>query len=319
MSDPGPSVILDKLNPRTITSIEIGTLLALFVHGTLLPQYLTYYKQYPNDSALLKCVVAATGLACLGHITSIIWALYEISVIGPMKDPSKPFAMPLMIPIGLIFTAVLQFLVQLTYVYRMHKFSKNIMVPIFASLGVLYNIIAAPVFAAKFPLTSFQDQLAYEHKRFWLINSQFINTAVNDVVITISMCYYLKKGRQDGLRRTKRVIERLVLWTIQSSAPTCFLGIAVVTTFMLDLSNNVWIGLSIFATPIYPAALLALLNGRESLSTPNTSSLAQAQAQIHFTNLNETTSNSYTRNHVTMKSVALPLMRPSSTSPASAV
>ncbi|TFK59400.1 hypothetical protein BDN72DRAFT_966080 [Pluteus cervinus] len=261
----GALVASDGLNPVAVRGVEIGTLLALLVHGSLVTQFITYYQRYPSDSVWLKLVIAAIGLASLGHVIFIIWTLCLITMRG-IDELSLPFAMPITFPVGLIFTSILQFLVQLTYAYRMYKFSKNYVIAIFVALGVIYNIIAAPAFALEFPLDSFEAQLAYQHKKFWLINSQFINTAVNDVVITLCMCYYLRKGRTDVLKRTSRVIERLMVWTIQTSAPTCFLGIAVVATFMLDMPNNVWIGLSVLATPIYPAALLAFLNGRESLT-----------------------------------------------------
>ncbi|TFK73698.1 hypothetical protein BDN72DRAFT_956269 [Pluteus cervinus] len=261
----GVPAVFDGLTPSAIGGVELGTGLALIVHGSLISQYIAYYQRYPKDSVGLKLVVAATGLACLGHIVCITWALFDMSVKS-LDDLSKPFAMPITVPIGLVFTSVLQLLVQMTYGYRMFKFSRNYIVPIFVAIGVIYNIVATPAFARKFPLTSFEDQLKYEKSVFWLINSVFINTAVNDVVITLSMVYYLKKGRQDVLQRTQKVIEKLVAWTIQSSAPTCILGFAIVATFMNNVSSNVWIGLSIFATPVYPAALLALLNGRESLT-----------------------------------------------------
>ncbi|TFK59401.1 hypothetical protein BDN72DRAFT_966081 [Pluteus cervinus] len=261
----GTSVVFDGLTSANVGGVEVGTLLALLIHGSLITQFISYYKRYPQDSIVLKLVVATIGLASLAHVVCIIWALYDISVKS-LNDPSKPFAMPITFPVGLCFTSLLQFLVQLTYAYRMYKFSQNWIVPIFVFIGVAYNIVGSGAFARGFPLTSFDDQQKYEKSIFWLVNSMFINTAVNDVVITVSMCYYLRKGRDDVLKRTAKVIERLVMWTIQTSAPTCVLGFAVVATFRNSGSNTIWIGLSILATPVYPAALLALLNGRESLA-----------------------------------------------------
>ncbi|TFK61624.1 hypothetical protein BDN72DRAFT_849496 [Pluteus cervinus] len=257
--------VVGGLNPSAMGAVELGTLLALMVHGGSMTQFVTYFKRYQDDPFGMRLTIAAIAFASLAHVICIMSALYNIT-ISKLDKPTQPFALPVMYPIALFFSSAIHFLVQITYCYRIYKFSKNYVVPIICFLAAGYGLVATTIFAGGYPLTTFQDQLRYQYSLFWVITSVFVNTSVLDVLIAGSMCWYLIKGHQDALRRTARVMEKLVAWTIQSGVITSILAIAIVATFVNDMPSNIWVGLTVFSTPVYPAALLALLNERQQLS-----------------------------------------------------
>ncbi|KAF8874119.1 hypothetical protein BD779DRAFT_262431 [Infundibulicybe gibba] len=78
--------------------------------------------------------------------------------------------------------------------------------------------------------------------------------------------------RMMGLKRTRRMVDKLMRWTIQTGALTVVVSLAIVLTKNLDTKDNtyLWLGIVFILPNCYATGLLALLNARTSLDELNT-------------------------------------------------
>ncbi|KAF8874133.1 hypothetical protein BD779DRAFT_263113 [Infundibulicybe gibba] len=70
----------------------------------------------------------------------------------------------------------------------------------------------------------------------WIITTSFVASVVLDTFIAISMCHQLWRSRMMGLKRTRRLVDKLMRWTIQTGALTSVVSVAVV--LMVNLCRS---------------------------------------------------------------------------------
>ncbi|EGN96777.1 hypothetical protein SERLA73DRAFT_184936 [Serpula lacrymans var. lacrymans S7.3] len=95
----------------------------------------------------------------------------------------------------------------------------------------------------------------------------WVISVLADSCIAFVLCYYLRKHRS-GLRRTDSVINRLLLYTINTGVVTSLFGVVVVLTFLTVPTILVFIAFVQVQSKLYAISLFATLNSRPS--TPNT-------------------------------------------------
>jgi hypothetical protein len=91
-------------------------------------------------------------------------------------------------------------------VFRIYQFSSQLYLAGLCTLIIAFNAVGIVIFMGT--ILSFANVLsidaleAYEKKWNWLILSIFSSTAVLDVVITASLCYFLLRQRRDAFKRS---------------------------------------------------------------------------------------------------------------------
>jgi len=101
----------------------------------------------------------------------------------------------------------------------------------------------------------------------WLVTSSLACGAAADVLIAISMLYYLRKlASPMNLNSTTQVINRLVRWSLQTGLITSMTSVVVIVTFQ-SMENMVWFGVYIILAKLYSNSLLVSLNARPILNT----------------------------------------------------
>ncbi|KAF8896291.1 hypothetical protein BD779DRAFT_574564 [Infundibulicybe gibba] len=104
-----------------------------------------------------------------------------------------------------------------------------------------------------------------------------------DILIAVSTCWYLVRKRNSGLKSTRRLVNRIILRIVQTGVATSVLALCVLILFVASRSSA-WLGPYLVLTPLYPIALLALLNGRmrfEGSSTIQTIELSlESRVQV---------------------------------------
>ncbi|ETW81806.1 hypothetical protein HETIRDRAFT_173484 [Heterobasidion irregulare TC 32-1] len=98
----------------------------------------------------------------------------------------------------------------------------------------------------------------------WITCTGLGSAAAADLLIAISMCYYLFRSRT-GFQKTDSMITTLMLYSINTGLITSIVATGAVIAFATMPLNFIWLGFFWVLGKCYVNSLLASLNGRESL------------------------------------------------------
>ena len=141
---------------------------------------------------------------CVCH-TFYIWTTVSIGDLG-LKEP-----ITLSISI-LLFMAPM---VQSFFAYRIRRFSDSYYVATFCWALSLLRIVGA---IWLFTVLRKSPSTEYFYKYYsWLVTMVYATGALVDVVIAVSMCWYLARMRKLSVKETKSSINHLVTWCIRKS------------------------------------------------------------------------------------------------------
>jgi len=110
--------------------------------------------------------------------------------------------------------------------------------------------------------TSLSD---FEKNWGWLVTVTLAIGACVDITIAILLCCHLFKERKASFQRTTKLIDRIILMTLQTGFLTSLLTIAVVVTFEAMMKSYVWVALYMCLARVFSNSLFATLNAREFL------------------------------------------------------
>ncbi|KAL0950351.1 hypothetical protein HGRIS_010319 [Hohenbuehelia grisea] len=87
----------------------------------------------------------------------------------------------------------------------------------------------------------------------WIIGTSLVIGAVVDIAVCAGLCLALLKERRASFTRTTRLVDRIILLTIQTGVITSILTVVVTIRALLEPANFVWV-----------AVYMCLTRGRES-------------------------------------------------------
>ncbi|KAF8149301.1 hypothetical protein K438DRAFT_1988931 [Mycena galopus ATCC 62051] len=91
-------------------------------------------------------------------------------------------------------------------------------------------------------------------------------SAGTDMVITLCLCYYLRKIRKlSSSSVMKGILDTLTLYTLENGLITCLTTIAALTFWLILPGTSMTLGLNFVIGKLYPNSLLLLLNKRAEL------------------------------------------------------
>jgi hypothetical protein len=85
---------------------------------------------------------------------------------------------------------------QLVYIVRIYVLWGKIHVPILCGLGALYALISGIYFTSHVVNLQMDRFLPMQGKMGWLVTSWYSIAAVDDVIITATLCYLLRRDRK---------------------------------------------------------------------------------------------------------------------------
>jgi hypothetical protein len=97
-------------------------------------------------------------------------------------------------------------------------------------------------------------------KWYWLVTTLLVSSVVVDLIITVSMLYYLINQRRNVLKRVARLLDQLVAYTIRTGVLTSIIALSVAICFQVMSSNLIWLALYTFLAKLYSNSLLSALN-----------------------------------------------------------
>ncbi|KZT39540.1 hypothetical protein SISSUDRAFT_1045411 [Sistotremastrum suecicum HHB10207 ss-3] len=267
LSAPLSSLIarMTPLPANLVPSFEyvlIGVLVTSLLHGFTTFQCISYFRNFPNDSRLIKLTVAVVAiienlhLACCWHFE---FYFFHAALEDPIILLRNIWSSFLTVPLTMVILSICH----VFFTVKLWKISDH------------NWIICAPIAALE--LTGVGFQIVFIIRLFgiplWpeiairlrvLVTIVFILVVCIDLAIAAGLCYYLRKWRT-GYQRTDNILSQLLYFTINNGILTSLVDMAMMGLF-LGLSNN----LAFFAvfeviSKVYAAAILTSLNTRKTL------------------------------------------------------
>ncbi|KIK35900.1 hypothetical protein CY34DRAFT_16742 [Suillus luteus UH-Slu-Lm8-n1] len=201
----------------------------------------------------------------LSHSALVAVALWD-SIIATYGDLSKIDTIPWCIGPAIELTALITFLVQSFFAYRIYKRCAvqkkklTVAIPIVA-LSFARLIMASITNSEMLKLKSYNT---FFQRFSWIFTFGLLLSALVDIMITTFLCYFLRKNRP-SFTDTMRIIDTLTFWTIQNGSMTSAAAIATLLCWKIMPSNRVFLGLHFVVAKLYANSFLATLNARKQI------------------------------------------------------
>lgn len=236
-----------------------GALATMLLYGIICMQTFHYWQAYEHDRRTLKCLVASIWILETVHTALSVYAVefYLIMHFGDVTNLAfAVWAMPASYVIGFIIA----YAVNLCFIWRILHLSQKRWI---SSCLVILATIRCGFGLANCSLSFYYPmwKIFREHVYPTMVVG-WVLSAVVDSAIAFTLCLYLRK-RRTGMNRTDSILNRLLLYSINTGAVTSFCAILVVIMF-LGLPNNLaFIGFVQVQSKLYAISFLASLNTRK--------------------------------------------------------
>jgi len=247
--------------------VFLGVIVSCILFGVSALQVFYYYHYYPGDTLLHKVSV---GLLCVldaTHLCLSIASAYHYGVAGfGQRAGLDVIVWPIKLQIALNVVIIL--LVHSLYAYRVWLLSGY-------HHGVLGYLVAGVVLGGfgigivlayeTYTLHNWSDAASIA----WAVESSFATSSTIDIIISVAMCYYLRKSMGKERILNSR-ISTLMQYTLSCGVFTSACSVSCLFTFLLMPNNLVYLALSYLLTRVTVNSFLAMMNARERVR-PNDS------------------------------------------------
>ncbi|KAH8105638.1 hypothetical protein DFH11DRAFT_1733223 [Phellopilus nigrolimitatus] len=245
---------------NTMGALYLGVVLAMGLWGAGTVQVYYYFNAYPKDPWQLKTHVVTVWVFDTVHQALVTHACY----IYLITQYGNPLYLTVIVPsleVMVLISGFVCLLVQSFLVYRVWRLSAN-NVPLVACLFlfVVAEFIANTSFFGKgVQMASFADVPTIA----WLSKLSNGLSAATDVVIAASLTFLLNRSRT-GFRKSETMINRLILFTINTGMLTSVCAIVTVIFVSLYPDNLIYVTTYLCISKLYTNTLLATLNARRA-------------------------------------------------------
>ncbi|KAI0327988.1 hypothetical protein GY45DRAFT_1372750 [Cubamyces sp. BRFM 1775] len=243
--------------------VLLGGLVALFLSGAVFMQIAMYFQVYQTDRRGFKFLVLAIWLLDITHSAMVCTANWENLIVhygdyGALDNIAWSIAMTIAL------TAVTTFIVHCFFIQRIHSLSRGnwyIVAPLIAL--ALLRVSAASVTTAE--MIRLGDYPTFVDRFSWVFTLGLAVSASLDVLITIIMCYYIRRART-AFVRMNRLIDVLTLYTVENGMITCVATCLSLFFWLFMRSNFAFLGMHLAINKLYANSFLASLNARKTLA-----------------------------------------------------
>ncbi|KAJ2924113.1 hypothetical protein H1R20_g12986, partial [Candolleomyces eurysporus] len=248
---------------NTLGAMQIGATLAMFLFGILTLQVETYFQLFRDDHRGLKLLVALVWALELAHTICSAAESYRgtITFYGNIAGYQRHPLMGVATVLGSLITLI----VQCFFALRVWKALPNPFRYIGAACGVaaFLRSIAGIFLGTRFMVA--KSLTEYRLQWGWLIRTLLGSGAAIDVIIAVSMLYFLLSKRKSGFAATTRLVDRLLAYTVRTGLFTSVTAILVLVTFVAIPQAYIWGGIYVILAKLYSNSLLSALNERRRL------------------------------------------------------
>ncbi|KAJ7718438.1 hypothetical protein B0H16DRAFT_423118 [Mycena metata] len=265
---PGAPIYIPFPLSTTLGALELGVLFSVFCFGVLTVQVYIYFERYANDCRIYKLTVALVWALDFGHTIAISHLLYTLTVTQ-YGDPAALDNPPKSLDAAILLSGLIGLLEQGWFTYRLYKFTQTLLLPLIcATLALSRFAGSAGLFVLALTGTTIQKYLT---RVMWLIEVVVVVGAAVDMILAVSLCYYLSFWRHGGFRRMSKLVNQIMTWTLQTGGITTTGALALLVTFTTMKDNLVYLAFFFIMAKLFSNSLLFSLNARERFarSTPD--------------------------------------------------
>ncbi|KAJ7254374.1 hypothetical protein B0H12DRAFT_1233409 [Mycena haematopus] len=235
----------------TFGSAFVGLVVSAVLYGVTILQTYLYYRNYPDDSKILKWMVAilwyisevnvfAVITNCdrvldTAHIVLCTIAVYSVLVLH-FNDPNILLTTTWSMNVQTDFNGLIGLIVEVFYARRVWIVSRNF----YLTAIILVLAIIHFGLGIVFTVGSFQTARENFGNLVWVTSTGLGSAAAADMIIGISLCYYLSRSRT-GIRRTDNLISTLMKYSLSTGFITGIIACLVVLTFGIMPNNFVYV------------------------------------------------------------------------------
>lgn len=243
---------------NTIGVVVIGLSISSLVFGMLCIQVWTYYQRYPNDHWSYKALVFALWALEAVHqvfVGHIAW-YYVVKKFGSFQVLVEPPVWTL--SAQTLLGSFVGTIVKICFGMRVWKFSRGNYLVTGLIIGMTLAQFATAVL---YTLKSFHlhlDQAA----QIKSIGSVALSLGVaTDIFTAASLSYFLHKMRT-GYKRSDTLINRLIVYSVNTGTLTSVFSAAVLASYNLMPSNLIYVALYFVLSKLFANSCVGTLNTR---------------------------------------------------------
>ncbi|KAM5543559.1 hypothetical protein V8D89_002810 [Ganoderma adspersum] len=242
----------------------LGVVFTSVVYGITCIQTFQYYRspRARTDSALIKGLVGGVWILDTLQEVFAMHAFY-FYLIDNFDKPAG-----LLIPIwsiaaGILVNALVSFSVKMFFLMRIWRLSQNAYVTI---IGIMVNT-ARLVMNLYYPIRSFfalnVDLITLEIRLKPYGSSSLALEVACDLLISISMTYYLQRERRNALQRSGDMLSRLIILTVATGTLSTLIAMADLIAYLTSPDTFYVLFFNFLIAKLDANALLTSLNTRE--------------------------------------------------------
>ncbi|KAJ7583336.1 hypothetical protein C8J56DRAFT_207217 [Mycena floridula] len=235
----------------------IGVFFNAILLGVFLAQTYTYFQRFKKDSQWNRYLVIYLIIVETINTAMDIALIFEPLVLQ-FGSPVAFRTSPKTLPANPLLTAAASTPVQLYFAWRIRSITKSNLWPAVILVLSLTSLTASITTAVS--VVMFRDFAQFH--RFEAAMATWLGTAaVADVIITISLVYFLRKNKT-GMAVSDSVVNKIITLTIETGVVLATLAAADVIAFLGFPGTGVWFIWDFSIAKLYAISLLANFNAR---------------------------------------------------------
>ncbi|KAJ8517382.1 hypothetical protein ONZ45_g5417 [Pleurotus djamor] len=219
--DPSFAYALDAVK-SLLKPVEAGAAVSIFLFGLSTMQVYLYFSRFPKDRWMIKLLslrlkVTTIYLLQLGQVLAIVHYIYTVSIDWYGRPEKYMVKASPGLYIEVLLGGTISTIVQFFLALRAGRFSDSHIITgtlwILAVASYAF-IIAIVVVLYMFSLKEFLNDWN------WLVAAGKTISTVLDVAVAVLLCYFLFRERKLALKRTTKMVDRLIVMTLQTGLLT---------------------------------------------------------------------------------------------------
>ncbi|KAJ7292055.1 hypothetical protein C8J57DRAFT_1274522 [Mycena rebaudengoi] len=258
---------------NTLGAVFLGVVVSCILFGVSSLQVYWYFHYYPNDGRLHKTSVAILWLLDAAHLSLTVFSTYHYGIMG-FGHSERLEVVLWSIKLHTAINVVIVLMVQSLYAYRVWLLgSYHHSVLGYLVAGIVLGGFGVGILLAyeTYTLNMWLDT----SRITWAVTFSFAASTAIDILISIAMCFYLKKSKGSESRLNSR-ISTLMQYTLSCGVFTSACSLACLFTFLLMPNNLIFLAFTYLLTRLYVNSFMAMMNARQRFYRPNDSSLPLA-------------------------------------------
>ncbi|KAF9492001.1 hypothetical protein BDN71DRAFT_1238899 [Pleurotus eryngii] len=240
---------LDDTYGGALIGLVVGTIL----YGITILQTYLYFRRYPQDYWFVKFMVILLWALDSVHLVLCTITIYWVLVTN-YSNPEVLSQTHWSMNLQTDCNGLIGLVVELFFARRVWIMSRNWLLT-----GIII-VLANVHFMEAFLLASVKEF----PKLVWVTSTGLGSAAAADIIIAVSLCFYLTRSRT-GFKRTDSLISALIAYSLTTGLVTSVIASVCVVTFAIMPTNFVWLSFFWVLGKCYVNSFLAALNSRDYL------------------------------------------------------